>query len=381
MCVWCGQREEFYSSREDPYAAADAAMAGRLAAMPFVAGGAAPRLGVHDAAAEAKQASARAAAAAASAAPTAYHYGQAAQYAGEGKSAEPAAYYGEAGSGAAAEGYSASTYYPSGDGSYDATAYYGQAGTGGDAQQYDAAGYYGAGYSSNGYGPDGSYYGAEGSEGDGKAAEATGAATATATSTVRATAAPATARGDGRPPYPGPRGGSAEPPASGGAGTVDAGAGGALAAGIGVAAAGGGLSLSDKEVADVFSLARHNRCKEVEALLERGVPVNLRDKHGNTILTIACQNGLKKMACVAALVLSQLCNSHSCCEPHRKVALRAGGDINTRNYKGNTPLHYCFTYGFGDTLGQYMLSKGADGTIRNNAGLTCFQGLEPAGKK
>jgi ankyrin repeat protein len=43
-------------------------------------------------------------------------------------------------------------------------------------------------------------------------------------------------------------------------------------------------------------------------------------------------------------------------------------------YKGNTPLHFCYTYGFGGTLGEYLASKGADTSIRNHFGATCFEG-------
>jgi len=110
----------------------------------------------------------------------------------------------------------------------------------------------------------------------------------------------------------------------------------------------------DRAVDDIFSCARHNRVDDVERLLDMGVPVNVRDKFGNTILTISCQNGNKRVT---------------------KAALRRGADINAQNYKGNTPLHFCFTYGYGDTLGQYMISKGADPSIRNEAGLSCYDGL------
>ena len=47
-----------------------------------------------------------------------------------------------------------------------------------------------------------------------------------------------------------------------------------------------------------------------------------------------------------------------------------------RQLKGNTPLHFCYAYGFAETLGQYLISKGADPKIQNNKGMTCFQGLE-----
>jgi hypothetical protein len=111
---------------------------------------------------------------------------------------------------------------------------------------------------------------------------------------------------------------------------------------------------SEEDIQGVISAARHGRVPEVSAYLDHGIPVNIRDKFGNTILAIACQNGLKKMA---------------------KLALRRGADINARNYKGNTPLHFCFTYGYGDTLGQYLISKGADPAVKNHQGSTCYEGL------
>lgn len=108
------------------------------------------------------------------------------------------------------------------------------------------------------------------------------------------------------------------------------------------------------EVENIFSFARHNRVEEVERLLDRGVPPDTRDESGNTLLIIGCQNGHKRIV---------------------KLALRRGADIDTQNYNGCTGLHFCFAYGYGPTLGQYLLSKGADPHIRNANGLTCHQGL------
>ena len=106
-------------------------------------------------------------------------------------------------------------------------------------------------------------------------------------------------------------------------------------------------------MADVFSFARHNRVQDIERLLVRGVPADSRDVHGNTIAIIGAQNGHKRIV---------------------KGALRRGADINAANYRGNTALHFCFSFGF-DKLGEYMISKGADPGIRNNAGLSCYEGL------
>lgn len=112
--------------------------------------------------------------------------------------------------------------------------------------------------------------------------------------------------------------------------------------------------ISDQDVEDIFSYARHNRGADVERLLDKGIPVNIRDEYGNTLLIIACQNGNKRIV---------------------KIVLRRQADINARNYKGNTPLHYCYHYGYGDTLGSYLLSKGADSSIRNNIGRPCWDGI------
>jgi len=103
---------------------------------------------------------------------------------------------------------------------------------------------------------------------------------------------------------------------------------------------------------DIFSLARHGRVDEIEDMLMNGTAVNQTDEHGNSILAIGSQNGSKRVV---------------------KLALRFGADINGVNNSGNTALHFCFRYGFGDTLGRYLISKGADASIRNAEGKTCLE--------
>ena len=115
-----------------------------------------------------------------------------------------------------------------------------------------------------------------------------------------------------------------------------------------------GQAISEEDVSDLFSFARHGRVEEIERMLNRGVPVDVRDEWGNTLLTTACQNGNKRVA---------------------KAVLRRGANINARNAKGNTPLHYCFHFGYGDTLGQYIISKGADESARNNQGKPPWDGI------
>jgi hypothetical protein len=36
--------------------------------------------------------------------------------------------------------------------------------------------------------------------------------------------------------------------------------------------------------------------------------------------------------------------------------------------------HFCYAYGFAE-LGQYLISKGGDPTIQNNAGYVCYNGI------
>jgi ankyrin repeat protein len=108
-------------------------------------------------------------------------------------------------------------------------------------------------------------------------------------------------------------------------------------------------------VTDLLRYARHGRYAECEHLLKIGVPVDSQDAHGNTLLTIACQNGNKRIA---------------------KLALRMGANMDHQNKKGNTPLHYAFAFNYSE-LGQYLISKGAKDGIVNEYGLNCFQGLNP----
>lgn len=101
---------------------------------------------------------------------------------------------------------------------------------------------------------------------------------------------------------------------------------------------------------DPHSLTRHNRYDELKQLVADGmVNCMARDTYKNTLLHVAAQNGLKRMS---------------------KLFLRHGAEISCRNQKGNTPLHFCYLYGYANTLGAYLESKGADTTAVNSYGLT-----------
>ncbi len=101
----------------------------------------------------------------------------------------------------------------------------------------------------------------------------------------------------------------------------------------------------------IFSRARHNRMGEVRKALDGGMPVDTRDKHGNTLLHVACQNGNKKLV---------------------KALLRKHANIDATNQNGNTGLHFCFMYAYYG-LGEYLISKGANDGLRNADGATPYE--------
>ena len=83
------------------------------------------------------------------------------------------------------------------------------------------------------------------------------------------------------------------------------------------------------------------------------LPIDYQDELGNTLLSVAVQNGNKRIA---------------------KLCLRRGAEINTQNLVGQSPLHFCFAYGF-EEMAEYLISKGADDRLTNADGLTCYEGL------
>ena len=88
---------------------------------------------------------------------------------------------------------------------------------------------------------------------------------------------------------------------------------------------------------NIFSLARHNRLKELKQVLEMGVDANSKDVNGNTVLIVGAQNGNKAVV---------------------KLALRHGGNLNMTNCIGNSALHYAVVYKY-TKLADYLRSKGA----------------------
>ena len=85
--------------------------------------------------------------------------------------------------------------------------------------------------------------------------------------------------------------------------------------------------------------------------------VNKTDEFGNTMLTLACQNGNVKVT---------------------KYLMAKGSNPNHQNLQGQTPAHYCIAYQNFD-LSTWLFENGADDTRENKYGLTPYDGLSPDG--
>lgn len=104
------------------------------------------------------------------------------------------------------------------------------------------------------------------------------------------------------------------------------------------------------------SLCRHNKYSDIEQLLNQpdwNVPIDYQDDLGNSLLHIASQNGNKRLV---------------------KLCLRRGASLDLANLQGQTALHYAFGYGYAD-VGEYLVKKGCNDSVRNKDGLTCYEGL------
>ena len=114
---------------------------------------------------------------------------------------------------------------------------------------------------------------------------------------------------------------------------------------------------ADDQFELLASSLRNNRLGDLEAALDAPeclISINSRQSNTlNTLIHIAVQNGIKQEA---------------------KAFPPRGMTLTAQNARGNSALHFCYAFGHTE-LGQYLISKGADDSIRNADGLTCFEGL------
>jgi len=108
------------------------------------------------------------------------------------------------------------------------------------------------------------------------------------------------------------------------------------------------------DIDTVFSQARHGRLRMLEQSLVDGFDINTVDDRGNSLLLVAVQNGHRKMI---DFLIRRKCN------------------VNHTNINGNSPLHFALAYDKTGQIAEFLIEKGADDTIENNHGLTCYDGL------
>lgn len=98
--------------------------------------------------------------------------------------------------------------------------------------------------------------------------------------------------------------------------------------------------------------------KYVKDLLERGINVNNKDEKGETVLHYFGQVGIKDVELAEELI------SH-------------GADLNIKDKFGNNPLWYAVFYARGDYgLVRYFIGKGADPLNKNSSGWSALDKAE-----
>ena len=116
------------------------------------------------------------------------------------------------------------------------------------------------------------------------------------------------------------------------------------------------LDLKAKMEASLIMCSKAGNIQGCEDALDQDAFIDCTDDNGNTPLLLAAQQGNKKLI---------------------KALMRRGGNIHHQNDSGCTVLHYCHEYNHYE-LADYLLSKGADDSLLNAEGLTCYEGLHRA---
>ena len=89
----------------------------------------------------------------------------------------------------------------------------------------------------------------------------------------------------------------------------------------------------------IFDLARNNKPIALQSLLDQGIPVNLTNSHGDTLLILAAYHEHEEIV---------------------RVLLKAGADPDRLNDRGQTAL-VCAV--FRDNLSQLLLDAGANASL------------------
>lgn len=97
-----------------------------------------------------------------------------------------------------------------------------------------------------------------------------------------------------------------------------------------------------------LDFARHGETESLAAMLRHGLPVNLADAKGNTLLMLASYNGNEETA---------------------RMLLECGAEVDCRNDRGQTPLGGVAFKGYEEIV-TLLLEHGADIDADNGGGMT-----------
>ena len=99
-----------------------------------------------------------------------------------------------------------------------------------------------------------------------------------------------------------------------------------------------------------FNMARGDECEELEKMINAGLPVNLKNHKGNSLLMLASYNGAFKTT---------------------QMLLNHGANADEKNDRGQTPLAgVCFKGDF--EMVKLLVENGADIDANNGMGLTPY---------
>lgn len=99
-----------------------------------------------------------------------------------------------------------------------------------------------------------------------------------------------------------------------------------------------------------FDMARNDECQSLEKMISAGLPVNLKNHKGNSLLMLSSYNGAFKTT---------------------QMLLNHGASVDERNDRGQTPLAgVCFKGDF--PMVKLLVENGADIDANNGMGLTPY---------
>ena len=106
----------------------------------------------------------------------------------------------------------------------------------------------------------------------------------------------------------------------------------------------------DKDWNSVVDAVEAGGEKALDALLKKGINIDVRDFEGTTPLMVESDSGCSKAV---------------------KLLISKGADVNAKDGRDWTPLMYA-CYGGDEDIADYLIGQGADINARNNAGETAL---------